>query len=86
MSIPICLDDSKWACGCDVCGPSCDCKPEPFRVTRAQLRGMNKRDLLALYTRCLSDEMSPIMWRGFAKADILEMFLDGAASVELTPF
>lgn len=57
--IPICLDYDKQACGCDIlsrCG--CGHEPGPFTVTRSQLRRMTKRDLFALYTRTLNDEMS----------------------------
>jgi len=86
--IAMTIAPDKLSCGCDLPRGDgwCDCKLEPFTVTKAQLQGLNKRDLFTLYTRCLSDEMSPVMWRGFTKSDILEMFLDGAESVELTPF
>ncbi len=58
----------------------------PVEVTRAFLQQLPKGRLFELYTRCLNDEMSPIMWRGFTKKDILQMFLAGADSVTLTPF
>lgn len=83
------VDQNKLSCGCDFPRGGagfCDCKLEPFTAMRADLRMLNRGDLFTLYTRCLSDEMSPVMWRGFTKADILEMFLDGGDSVELTPF
>jgi len=89
MRISPTVDPDKLSCGCDYPrGGSgfCDCRLEPLTATRASLRRLNKRDLFTLYTRCLSDEMSPVMWRGFTKSDILEMFLDGADLVELTPF
>lgn len=54
--------------------------------TRAELNKLDKTKLFQLYTRCLHDEMSPIMWRGFTKPQILDMFLNGASQVELTPF
>ena len=87
----ICLDSDKKSCGCRFLGngeilPKCDCVVLPFPVTRKELRSMSKYTLFKLYTRTLSDEMSPIMWRGYAKAEILEMFLQGKNSVELMPF
>lgn len=83
----ICLDEGKRSCGCNVMNWNCGCKLEPFVVTRQELQRMNKYDLFILYTRCLNDEMSPIMWRGFRKLEIIEMFLEpGKSSVELEPF
>ncbi|MHA2279702.1 MAG: hypothetical protein ACXAC5_02245 [Promethearchaeota archaeon] len=79
------LNPDKASCGCDF-RDRCDCKLKPFTVRRTQLRAMNKGDLFVLYSRCLNDEMSPITWRGFLKSEILEMFLSGQDSVELTPF
>jgi hypothetical protein len=91
-------DDQRWMamatdpdrppCGCDFPHggeDSCGCKPEAFTATRAELRRLSKGDLFVLYTRCLNDEMPPTTWRGLTKADILEVFLDGGDSVELTP-
>lgn len=86
--IAMTIDPDKLSCGCDYPRGGagfCGCKLEPFVATRADLRRLNKGDLFTLYTRCLSDEMSPIMWRGFTKSDIIKFFLDGADSVELTP-
>lgn len=82
------INPDKLSCGCDFTngGLWCACKLEPFMVTKAELQRLSKGDLFTLYTRCLSDEMSPIMWRGFTKSDIIKFFLDdGADSVELTP-
>lgn len=87
--IAMIIDPNKMSCGCDLPRGGvgfCDCKLEPFTATRADLRMLNKGDLFTLYIRCLNDETSPIMWEGFTKTDILEMFLDGRDSVELTPF
>lgn len=58
----------------------------PMIFTRAELNRLDRRKLLQIYRRCLNDEMSPIMWRGFTKPQILDMFFDGASKVELTPF
>ena len=83
----ICLDEMKLTCGCDIRSwNDCGCVLEPFRVTRKQLRRMSKYELFVLYTRTVTDEMSPIMWRGFTKSYILEMFLNRQDSAMLTPF
>ena len=83
----ICLDEMKLTCGCDIRSwNDCDCVLKPFRVTRKQLRRMRKYELFVLYTRTVTDEMSPIMWRGFTKSYILEMFLNRQDSAMLTPF
>lgn len=83
------LDPTHFSCGCVIedafKNGQCDCKLEPFTVTRSQLRKLLKWQLYLVYTRCVNDEMSPRMWRGFTKVEIVEMFLIGE-SVELTPF
>lgn len=83
--IAMTINPNKMSCGCDFESMPCGCKLEPFTVTRSDLRRLSKGDLFTLYTRCINDEVSPVMWRGFTKPDILEMFLDGGDSVELTP-
>lgn len=92
--IMINLDPEKLSCGCAV-GSSCGCKLKSFTATEAELKRLTKGELFTLYTRCISDEMSPIMWRGFTKPEIMKMFLGGGGgirsapavdSIELTPF
>lgn len=96
--IPIPLhSDEILSCGCNFLA-HCDCSPPPaFTVTRADLMKLTKAKLFLLYTRCLSDEMSPIYWHGLTKTAIIAMFLGGTHrnplrpvveqdSVELTPF
>ncbi len=58
---------------------------KPFTVTRRELQKLNKGHLLTLYRQYINDEMYPLLWRGFTKADILEMFLHGKDLVKLTP-
>ena len=74
------------SCGCHLWDIRCKCELEPFTLTRDELGRFTKDKLFMLYTRCLNDEVSPIMWRRFTKATILEMFLGETDSVELTPF
>ncbi len=92
--IGINLKPEKLSCGCSP-QECCDCKLEAFTATKSDLMKLTKGELFTLYTRCVSDEMSPIVWHGFTKSYILEMFLGGgngirsrpaANSVELTPF
>lgn len=60
---------------------------QSFTITRKQLSRMGKVDTFDMYVRCLNDEMSPIMWRGYTKPDIVGLFFDDDEdSVELTPF
>jgi hypothetical protein len=50
--------------------------------TRKQLSKMNKAQLFDIYTSHFNDEMSPIMWRGYTKTEILEIIFDGKDEVE----
>lgn len=98
MSFPICLEHGKKSCGCTIFS-SCNCSLSSFVISRSELSRMTKRDLFELYIRTISDEMSPIMWRGFTKREILDIFLTNGKyhnplrrpatipnQVELTPF
>jgi len=57
-------------------------EPGGVVFTRAELRSKTKAQLFEIYKRHFNDEMSPVMWRGFTKAEILEMMLGGQDSVE----
>ena len=81
----ICLESMKKSCGCDLL-KKCDCVLKPFEVTYKELQKMTKWQLFCLYTRCINDEMSPIMFKGFTKKQILDMILDGSDRKTLTPF
>lgn len=96
------LNPRHFSCGCEISKGFCDCrekgKLKPFTVTKAQLQRLPKRDLHTIYTRCVSDEMSPIFWNGMTKTDGINAILtsqqlgpqwakkDVPDSVTLTPF
>jgi hypothetical protein len=55
--------------------------------SRKQIKRMTKGELFELYRACINDEMSPIMWRGFTKPEIVDMMMDTHADeVTLEPF
>lgn len=77
----------------------CGCPHPPMTFTKAELKQLNREQLFHVFSRCISDEMSPIMWRGFSKADMVEMIwghepcfnplrksVKQHTSVTLTPF
>lgn len=53
-----------------------------MRFTRKELQKKTKGELYEIYKRYFNDEMSLIMWRGFTKADVLEIMLDGKDEVD----
>ncbi len=86
----ISLDPDKLSCGCDF-ADNCHCELQPFTTTRAELQRLTKVQLYLVYIRCLNDEMSPVMWRGLTKPEILIMILGDdsrrrGATIELIPF
>jgi hypothetical protein len=99
MPIPINLEDGKLSCGCPISKFGCGHTIAPFTVTRTELQRLDKATLFRLFKRTISDEMSPIMWRGFTKREIVDLFLTSGRSqnvlrrpakipdqVELNPF
>jgi hypothetical protein len=52
------------------------------KFTRKLLSKMNKLQLFDIYIKYFNDEMSPIMWRGYTKAEVIEWMLDGMDEVE----
>lgn len=57
-----------------------------MNYSRKQVQRMTKADLFELYTTCINDEMSPIMWRGYTKLEIVEMIMGGKDEVTLESF
>lgn len=77
--------DTARICGCKLRN-LCDCDRQDMVLTAGDLKSLNKQQLFYLYIRTCSDEMSPVMWRGLSKSEIVQMFLEGESSVKLTPF
>jgi len=50
--------------------------------TRSELSRKNKGELFDIYRNHFNDEMSPIMWQGFRKTEILELMLNGEDEVD----
>jgi len=50
---------------------------------RTELAKMNKSQLFDVFISHFDDEMSPLMWRGFTKKEILEMIFNGKDEVEV---
>ena len=52
--------------------------------SRKQIKRKTKGELFELYRSCINDEMSPIMWRGFTKSEIVDMIMGCTHADEVT--